>query len=93
MAGNDLSAIGALHAAYNLRLDVPRDLSIVGFDDIEFARYTSVAVPRGEIGRLAFDALNRPMKNPERAGEEYRVHTQLSLRQSTAAPCPTRKNG
>ena len=97
MAGNDLSAIGALHAAYDLGLDVPRDLSVVGFDDIEFARYTqpaltSVAVPRDEIGRLAFDALNRLLKHPERAGEEYRVRTRLSLRQTTTAPAPTAKN-
>ena len=93
MAGNDLSAIGALHAAYDLRLDVPRDLSIAGFDDIEFAAYTqpaltSVAVPRDEIGRVAFDALDRLMKHPEQAGEEFRVRTLLRIRQSTAAPSP-----
>lgn len=95
MAGNDLSAIGALHAAYDLRLDVPRDLSIVGFDDIEFARYTqpaltTVSVPRDEIGRVAFDALNRLLKNPDLAGAEYRVRTSLSFRQSTAAPPATK---
>jgi len=96
VAGNDLSAIGALHAAYDLRLEVPRDLSIVGFDDIEFARYThpaltSVTVPRDEIGRLAFDALDRLMKHPDRTGEEYRVRTRLNLRQSTGAPAPVKQ--
>ena len=97
VAGNDLLAIGALHAAYDLRLDVPRHLSVVGFDDIDFARYTqpaltTVAIPRDEIGRLAYAALDGLLKRPEQAGAEYRVPTRLSIRQSTAAPAPARKN-
>ncbi len=97
VAGNDLLAIGALHAAYDLRLDVPHDLSVVGFDDIDFARYTqptltSVAIPRDEIGRLAYAALDSLLNSSEQAGAEYLVPTRLSIRQSTAAPSPARKN-
>src|SRR5665213_1393123 len=62
VAGNDLTAIGILHRAYDGGLRVPEDLSIVGFDDIVFAEYTqpaltTVAVPRAEIGKVAFEAL------------------------------------
>lgn len=92
LAGNDLLAIGALHAAYDLGLEVPRDISLVGFDDIEFAKHTrppltTVALPRAEIGRLAFDALDRMMKSSDDpAGVELRIRTQLIVRQSTTAP-------
>jgi LacI family transcriptional regulator len=55
IAGNDLTAIGVLHAAYDAKLQVPGDLSVLGFDDISFAEYsqpalTTVSVPRAEIG-------------------------------------------
>jgi LacI family transcriptional regulator len=90
MAGNDLTAIGILHRAYDGGLAVPKDLSVVGFDDILFSEYTqpaltTVALPRAEIGRVAFQALWRMMDDPERECREFRVGTQLVVRQSTAA--------
>lgn len=92
VAGNDLTAIGVLHRAYDAGLRVPENLSVVGFDDILFAEYTqpaltSVAVPRTEIGRVAFDALWRMLADPELAGSEFRVGTRLIVRQS-AGPLP-----
>jgi LacI family transcriptional regulator len=90
VAGNDLTAIGVLHRAYDGGLRVPEDLSVVGFDDILFAEYTqpaltTVSVPRIEIGRVAFQALWTMMADPSRAGREYRVGTKLIERQTTAA--------
>jgi DNA-binding LacI/PurR family transcriptional regulator len=90
VAGNDLTAIGVLHRAYDGGLRVPEDLSVVGFDDILFAEYTqpaltTVSVPRVEIGRVAFQALWTMMADPSRAGREYRVGTKLIARQTTAA--------
>jgi LacI family transcriptional regulator len=90
VAGNDLSAIGALHCAFDRGYQVPRDLSIAGFDDITFAEYTqpsltTVAVPRDEIGRVAFQALWQMFHDPAVAGAEYRLHTRLIARQSTAS--------
>jgi LacI family transcriptional regulator, galactose operon repressor len=87
VAGNDLTAIGVLHRAYDGGLRVPEDLSVVGFDDILFAEYTqpaltTVAVPRTEIGRVAFQALWTMMADPDMAGREYRVGTRLVARQS-----------
>jgi LacI family transcriptional regulator len=88
VTGNDLTAIGVLHRAFDAGLKVPEDLSVVGFDDIMFAEYTqpaltTVAVPRGEIGKAAFQALWAMMNDPEQAGRELRVETHLVVRQST----------
>ena len=43
-ASTDLLAIGALHAAGRMGLTVPRDVSIVGFDDLPMAEYTNPAL-------------------------------------------------
>jgi LacI family transcriptional regulator len=62
LCANDLMAIGALEAAAELRLRVPDDLSIMGYDDQELARYThppltTLLLPNYEMGRKAAEAL------------------------------------
>lgn len=91
LAGNDLTAIGVLHRAFDAGLRVPADLSVVGFDDILFAEYTqpaltTVAVPRTEIGEVAFEALWTMMPDPQLAGRQFRLRPRLAIRQSTAPP-------
>ncbi len=59
---NDLMAIGALEAAAQLGLRVPEDISIMGYDDQELARYTNpplstLVLPNYEMGRRAVDLL------------------------------------
>lgn len=59
---NDLTAVGALRGLRSLRLRVPGDVSVVGFDDIELAPYvdpplTTVRQATDEIGRWAVDIL------------------------------------
>jgi LacI family transcriptional regulator, repressor for deo operon, udp, cdd, tsx, nupC, and nupG len=59
---NDLTAIGVIDAARRAGLALPRDLAIVGFDDIAFAQYcdpplTTVAQPIGELGRRAIELM------------------------------------
>lgn len=93
LAGNDLTAIGILHRAYDGGLRVPDDLSVVGFDDILFAEYTqpaltTVSVPRNEIGKVAFQALWGMISDIDQAGREFRVPTTLVIRQSAT---PTMK--
>ena len=61
-AGNDEMAAGVLQAARQLGVAVPRDLSVVGFDDFEIARrlwpsLTTLRTPTREIGRLAVERL------------------------------------
>jgi LacI family transcriptional regulator len=94
LAANDLMAIGALHCAYDRQIPVPSQLSIIGFDDITFAQFTqpaltTVAVPRADVGRLAFQALNALITDSGQTGREYEVKTSLIVRQTTAPP-PTR---
>jgi LacI family repressor for deo operon, udp, cdd, tsx, nupC, and nupG len=62
VAYNDIIAIGAMRGARSLGMDVPGDVSIIGFDDIEFASYvepplTTSRQPKREMGRLAIDLL------------------------------------
>ncbi len=86
----DFLAIGALAEARILGLAVPRDLSVAGFDDLEFAAslspaLTTVQVPAREIGRIAADRLVGAL-----AGEAVETATVLParviLRESTGAP-------
>jgi DNA-binding LacI/PurR family transcriptional regulator len=60
IAYSDVVAIGVLRASHELRIHVPDDVSVAGFDDIEVAAYvepplTTVAQPKHEMGRLAMD--------------------------------------
>lgn len=60
--GNDVLAVGALLRARALGIDVPNDVSIIGFDDIELAQIavpslTTVHVPHREMGRRAAQVL------------------------------------
>ena len=93
VCGNDLMAIGAMAAAFEAGLRVPEDISIVGADDIAFARYshpplTTVRLPRDQFGQAAFALLERMVRTKRRLGGEQTVATQLLVRQSTG---PARK--
>lgn len=62
MCGNDVLAAGALRAAHEMGLNVPRDVSVTGFDDIELARIvtpalTTLHVPHREMGCQAATTL------------------------------------
>jgi DNA-binding LacI/PurR family transcriptional regulator len=86
---NDRVAIGALEACRNQRLAVPGAVSIVGFDDVELARWvsptlTTIRQPRLEMGcvamKMMLDLLNgQPVDNRS-------LQPQLIVRQSSAPP-------
>lgn len=62
LCGNDLIAIGALEAVTELGLRVPEEISVMGYDDQELARYThppltTVVLPNYEMGRRAAELL------------------------------------
>jgi DNA-binding LacI/PurR family transcriptional regulator len=89
VCANDLMAIGAMHEFHAAGLKVPREISIVGFDDIAFAglsqpSLTTVNLPRGELGRRAVEALLETLDDPKHQGFEIRVPTNLIVRESTA---------
>jgi LacI family transcriptional regulator len=91
MCSNDISAIGVMRKAYELGIQVPRDLSVIGFDDIRLAEFvtpplTSVRMSQTELARLAFHALLADVERdrPQPNGSEYSLTTELVLRSSTA---------
>jgi DNA-binding LacI/PurR family transcriptional regulator len=91
-AYNDLSAIGAIRAIREAGLEVPTDVSVVGFDDIEAANYhsptlTTVRQPLKEMGEIAAKTLMQAIES-KRGAAEIAVKPQLIVRQSTA---PARK--
>jgi len=93
LASNDMTAIGALGAIHESGLQVPDDISIVGFDDIQISAFTmpaltTVRLSRDEIARVAFRALYS-IRQDGGKGAEYSVRPSLVVRQSTG-PAPAR---
>jgi LacI family transcriptional regulator len=92
VCSNDMTAIGALHAASRLGLKIPEDVSLVGFDDIGIAKFmlpplTTVRMSGREIAISAVRTLIASLKNDSLARAEYGlVKTRLVVRQSTSIP-------
>ncbi len=91
VVANDLMALGAMQEFKASGLQVPQDISIIGFDDIAFASLsepalTTVCSPRVEIGRRAVEALMLTVDRPHQQGIEVRIPTYLIKRNSTAPP-------
>lgn len=85
---NDLMAIGALRAVHEVGLRVPDDISIIGFDDIELAAYTSpplttVAQPKEHIGALAVDMLLERVGGRRREPRKVMLQPELRVRATT----------
>jgi LacI family transcriptional regulator len=90
MCSNDMTALGVLHKAYRAGLRVPQDLSVIGFDDIHMARVmipplTSIQMSRVELSRAAVSALRAQVEGTGQQ-REYRIDTQLVVRESTSFP-------
>ncbi|GAL05825.1 transcriptional (co)regulator CytR [Photobacterium aphoticum] len=88
---NDVMAIGAMQQAKRLGFRVPQDLSIVGFDDIQFAEYcdpplTTVSQPRYEIGRQSMMMLLDILKGKDIASGSRLLDAKLVIRESAAPP-------
>ncbi|MDN2479872.1 DNA-binding transcriptional regulator CytR [Vibrio agarivorans] len=87
----DTQAIGAIQEAKRLGFRVPQDLSVVGFDNIDFGLYcdpplTTVAQPRYEIGRQTMLMMLEVLRGHDvRAGSRL-LETELVIRDSAAPP-------
>jgi DNA-binding LacI/PurR family transcriptional regulator len=91
LCGNDLTAMGAMSALEEVGIRVPEDVSVVGFDDIFFARLsrpplTTISIPREQLGRLAFEALAKMDRSKRQRCAERVLETSLVVRKSTAPP-------
>jgi DNA-binding LacI/PurR family transcriptional regulator len=91
LAMSDAMAIGAMRAIRGLGLSVPRDISVVGFDDIDLAVHTdppltTVHQPIRRKGEQAVELLLTVVARRETARPEHRrLETRLIVRGSTAA--------
>jgi LacI family transcriptional regulator len=88
VAFNDISAIGAIRALRDLNLNVPEDVSVIGFDDIRAAsfvtpRLTTINQSLEEIGRIATQSLLHRIHQTELAADEIMVQPELVVREST----------
>lgn len=90
-AGNDMIALGVLRAAAERGLQVPQQLSVVGFDDIEVSRYlhpalTTVGQCIGQLGEQVAARLLERIRTPSLAVSQQLIEPILVLRESSAAP-------
>ncbi|KIQ04476.1 MULTISPECIES: LacI family DNA-binding transcriptional regulator [Pseudomonas] len=87
VCNSDVIAFGVLSACKKLGIDVPRQLSVTGYDNLEFADYldpplTTLSIPATEMGLLSAEALIANLKN----GTEIKpalLSTQMMIRQSS----------
>lgn len=87
---NDYHALGALSACREMGIDVPGQLSVVGFDDLEIAAFvtpplTTVRVPAREIGAAAGEVIADVLANGA-APRSIEFDGTLIVRRSTAPP-------
>ena len=96
LCANDCYALGVVRAASGLGIRIPKDLSVVGFDDVDFAAMvtpplTTVRVPVQEMGRQAVRQLMISMQRgttTRQLGCHVRLMPELVIRQSATAPTP-----
>jgi DNA-binding LacI/PurR family transcriptional regulator len=87
-AASDMQAIGVLEAARDLHLNVPGDVSVIGFDGIEIAELlelSTIQQPMLQLGELGVCKLIEIMKKPQQLPELIRLHTTLIERWTTRA--------
>jgi DNA-binding LacI/PurR family transcriptional regulator len=87
---DDILAGGVYLAARERGIRIPEDLSVVGFDDLDFARVlapplTTIAVDAEHLGAAAFEALKRDLDGEAVAPEQV-IPVTLRVRESTAPP-------
>jgi DNA-binding LacI/PurR family transcriptional regulator len=93
-ACNDLMAFGVLQAARELNLQCPRDLSIAGFDSLEFTKFTdpsltSVYQPGYQLGATAGRLLLQRVDGMRSATKKVLLPTELMKRHSVGGPPST----
>ncbi|MEA4906351.1 MAG: LacI family DNA-binding transcriptional regulator [Anaerolineaceae bacterium] len=88
IAVNDLLAIGVYRAAADAGLQIPKDLSVVGYDNIPMSNYmvprlTTVSKDAVNLGKKAFELLLTRIQNPDYPLQRYTVPAKLIIRDST----------
>ena len=93
-AGSNLLTLGALQAIHELHLVIPKDIAIVGFDEMPWAMslrppLTTVAQPAFDVGRTAAELLLSRVREPGLPRRQVVLETTLIVRSS----CGSEKAG
>jgi LacI family transcriptional regulator len=93
VAGNDLMALGCIDALAEAGLDCPADVSVVGFNDMDWSdRFspplTTVRVPHQELGVRAADLMLERLADPAGPARHLVLGVEMVVRGSTAPPAP-----
>jgi LacI family transcriptional regulator, repressor for deo operon, udp, cdd, tsx, nupC, and nupG len=86
---NDEMAIGAMQTLKSNGFRIPEDISVTGFDDISYAKYsdpslTTISQPAEEMGKLAMDMLLKMIEGEPLSQRECVLPTEFIIRKSTA---------
>ncbi len=91
LCSNDMTAVGVMREAYERGIAIPREMSLIGFDDIRLAEFTTpplttVRMSQKMLAEFAFHALRGEAEARDRStnGKEVELETSLILRGSTA---------
>jgi DNA-binding LacI/PurR family transcriptional regulator len=89
-AQNDRMAVGAIKSLQSHQMNVPEDVSVVGFDDIPLASYftpslTTMQQNMDELGKQAARLLIRALEQSEPEFEHIKIPSHIILRSSTAS--------
>lgn len=92
-AYNDRMAVGAIRALREAGFDVPKDVSVIGYDDIPLSSYfdpplTTVRQPMEEFGRIGAQILIEALDNRYFKPQVVKLAPELIIRE-TCAPCQT----
>lgn len=96
ICGSDILAFGSIAACQSRGVEIPRDMSITGFDDLDFAgllrpSLTTVAIAADEMGTTAAERLVSALEEKQPVTPQL-FETNLVIRNSTAAPPKASKN-
>ncbi len=95
---NDIAAIGAIRAFVDQGIQVPTDVSVVGFDDIQSAAFhnpslTTIRQPLAQMGKVAARILLQRIRGQATFPDVVPIHPELVIRESTCPPNPRRIRG
>src|SRR5260370_11959935 len=98
VAFNDMSAIGAIRALQDSGMQVPADVSVIGFDDINAAafnhpRLTTIRQPLANMGRMAAQCVLNRIHGREKFRKQIIVEPELVVRDATRAIKPRHQPG
>jgi len=88
-ASNDATAIGIMHYLKEKKFKIPKDVSVIGFDDIEAdlmldPSLTTIRVPKDELGVEALRLIVNVIKNRKSIHKKIVIPVELIVRNSTS---------